>query len=216
MTFFSSLLSSLFLLSFATNAWADPSASGESSLALDYDAKPKGCPDADRFADEVSSKLGFVPWNDAASDKLRVRITEDSGEIVATLELPDGGSKVLRDSTCRRLLSSLAAATAVALDSGGSAPSQPQASLGSSTATDQSKARVHVRTTKPGVIVSTITDRVAMVGSNGASAVRPSRGLRRACSRGGAMSLAATLAVIGELGKELKMSSLLANLESLT
>jgi len=88
----------------------------DAQVALDYHSKVKGCPSSDRFADEVSAKLGFVPWDAQAQTAIRVRIAEDSGDFVGTLEQPDGTSKVLRAATCAKLDEALVSAIAVALD----------------------------------------------------------------------------------------------------
>jgi len=88
----------------------------DAQVALDYHSKVKGCPSSDRFADEVSAKLGFVPWDAQAQTAIRVRIAEDSGDFVGTLEQPDGTSKVLRAPTCAKLDEALVSAIAVALD----------------------------------------------------------------------------------------------------
>ena len=170
-------LPKIFLSSFlmaclaSSTAWADGSSS-EPSLQLEY-AQSAGCPGADRFADEVSSKLGFVPWSKASTDKLRVRIQRDGAEVVGSLELPNGDSKVLRDRSCQALFPALVTAVTVAVDSqsqslllrGASAPEQAPSAAGSS-----ASSKVHVRSTEPGVTVSRITSRGAAVASNGASA----------------------------------------------
>lgn len=96
-------------------------AAADDVIALDYQAKAPGCPSADRFADEIAAKLGFVPWGAQAATKLRVRINQDGTEIVATIEQPDGSSKVLRAATCAKLDEQLVSAVAVALDRNGSA-----------------------------------------------------------------------------------------------
>jgi hypothetical protein len=90
---------------------ADPS----THVALDYRAE-KGCPPADRFGDEVSAKLGFVPWDPAAGPALRIRIARDGADLVGTIEQPDGASKVVRGATCAAVAEQLVSALAVALD----------------------------------------------------------------------------------------------------
>ncbi len=157
---------SLTLCVLGGNARAD----ANSSMVLDYEATAEGCPDAGRFADEVSSKLGFVPWNGQALSTLRIRIRAEGGELVGTLELPDGSSKILRDSTCAPLFSALATAASVALDSA-SAAAAPVQNPAQITAPASRKATVHVGTSDGGLSVSIINSRMAMVGSNGVSAV---------------------------------------------
>lgn len=176
------LLSALALASLASSAWADtprPSDGPEVSLHLDYKASGLSCPEADRFADEVSSKLGFVPWHDDSSDRLVVRIRLDGGEAVASLELPNGDSKVLRDTSCQALFPALVAAVTVAIDSRSqAAPAEVnQNSARKSSAkrprhdkASPMQARVHVRSETAGVVVSRITARAMFAGSNGATA----------------------------------------------
>lgn len=119
----------------ATTAHADP-------VALDYHAKVEGCPPSDRLADEVSARLGFVPWDAQAPVAVRIRISSDSGELVGTIEQPDGASKVLRAPTCPALHASIVSALAVVLDRqtgglatasaarvGGAAPDAPERRL---------------------------------------------------------------------------------------
>ena len=107
-------LSVALVLAAVTGAHAQSQA--ELALKLDYQAVVKGCPSSDRFADEVSAKLGFVPWNALASDSIRVRITKDKTDLVGTIEQPDGTSKVLRAASCAKLDEALVSAIAVALD----------------------------------------------------------------------------------------------------
>ncbi len=156
---------SLTLCVLGGNARAD----ANSSMVLDYEATAEGCPDAGRFADEVSSKLGFVPWNGQALSTLRIRIRAEGGELVGTLELPDGSSKILRDSTCAPLFSALATAASVALDSA-SAAAAPVQNPAQITAPASRKATVHVESTGSNTIVSLLESQVSIVGSNGASA----------------------------------------------
>ncbi len=129
-------------------------------MQLDYEA-PEGCSSAERFADSVSAKLGFVPWKDGATAHLRVRIREDGGEMVGTLELPDGNSKVVRNADCAQLMPALVAAVSVALDSDVTeeVPNvSPQVEADQET---QTSGTIHVRATKPGITVSVITRRAA-------------------------------------------------------
>jgi hypothetical protein len=99
-------------------AAAEPAA----HVALDYRAADKTCPAADHFGDEVSAKLGFVPWDAGAGDVFHVRITRDGAELIGTIEQPSGTSKVLRAGTCPALAEQLASAVAVALDASPAAP----------------------------------------------------------------------------------------------
>jgi hypothetical protein len=145
-------------------------------LRLDYVATAQGCPSGEHLADEVSSKLGFVPWSYQAIDTLRVRISADQSEVVATMELPSGQSKVLRSSSCDGVFPLLAAAIAVALDSEMSAKhlEQPKATVPPPPPAQTNApgtGRIHVRSTGTSVTVSTIDHRVFIAGSNGGTAM---------------------------------------------
>ncbi len=101
----------------ASPAAADD-ASAPPAVGLDFHAAKgvSGCLSGDRFADEVSAKLGFVPWDAYATTAVRIRIVKDGDEAVGTLEQPDGSSKVLRAATCAALGDALVSAVTVALD----------------------------------------------------------------------------------------------------
>jgi hypothetical protein len=92
------------------------SARAEARYALDYRSAVKGC-SSDRFPDEISAKLGFVPWDAQATNTLRVRISKDGRELVGTIEHDDGTTKVLRAASCAKLHEALISAISVALDS---------------------------------------------------------------------------------------------------
>lgn len=106
------------LAALAGPAHADP-------VALDYHAKVDGCPSAERFGDEVAAKLGFVPWDPQAATAIRIRIDADGNDLVATIEQPDGSSKVLRAATCPKLDEVLVSAIAVVLDKTAAPPAPP-------------------------------------------------------------------------------------------
>src|SRR5512140_798172 len=106
------------LVALAGPAHADP-------VALDYHAKVAGCPSAERFGDEVAAKLGFIPWDPQAPAAIRIRIDTDSNELIATIEQPDGSSKVLRAATCPKLDEVLVSAIAVVLDKSAAPPAPP-------------------------------------------------------------------------------------------
>lgn len=135
----------------------------EPRLSLDYQAQPEGCPSGARFSDEVSSRLGFVPWEEGSPDTLRVRIHLDGEELVASMELPDGSSKVLRAPSCREVSAALAAAVAVALDTvEPELVPQPQPQPAARPAVREESfetATVHVRSQKAGTRISLITQR---------------------------------------------------------
>lgn len=106
------------LVTLAGPAHADP-------VALDYHAKVDGCPTSERFGDEVAAKLGFVPWDPQAPAAVRIRIDADGDDLVATIEQPDGSSKVLRAQTCAKLDEIVVSAVAVVLDKAPAPPAAP-------------------------------------------------------------------------------------------
>ncbi len=114
----SAALLGAWLVALAGPAHADP-------VALDYHAKIDGCPTSERFGDEVAAKLGFVPWEPQAPAAIRIRIDADGDDLVATLEQPDGSSKVLRAATCPKLDEILVSAVAVVLDKTPAPPAAP-------------------------------------------------------------------------------------------
>ena len=92
------------------------SAAAADSVALDYRASDASCIDAARFADEVSAKLGFVPFNTTASAKIRVRVEKDGNRFTGSVINVDGTSKVVDGATCAAVTSSLAVTVAGAVD----------------------------------------------------------------------------------------------------
>lgn len=121
------LLSSLVVVA----ALATPAAADR--VGLDYRASDTSCVDASRFADEVSAKLGFVPWDANASTKIRVRIDRDGQQFTGSFLNTDGSSKIVDGASCSTVTSSLAVTVAGALDEskgvlsvrGGTAPAAP-------------------------------------------------------------------------------------------
>ena len=87
-----------------------------SPVALDYRATDASCIDASRFADEVSAKLGFVPWKPSASAKLRVRVGKDGAQFSGSFLNSDGTSKIIDGATCAEVTSRLAVTVAAAVD----------------------------------------------------------------------------------------------------
>lgn len=85
-------------------------------FALDYRATDPSCIDAARFADEVSAKLGFVPWDGAASAKIRIRVERDGAQFTGTFRNADGNAKVIDGKTCNDVTASLAVTVATAVD----------------------------------------------------------------------------------------------------
>jgi hypothetical protein len=99
----------LVTLSFSTLATAG-------TVTLDYRATDPSCMDAARFADEVSAKLGFVPWDPAARLSVRVRVERDGDHFTGTFRNADGSAKVIDGTTCPEVTASLAVTAAAALD----------------------------------------------------------------------------------------------------
>jgi hypothetical protein len=85
-------------------------------IRLDYRASDASCIDATRFADEVSAKLGFVPWDASAKTKIRVRIDREGQQFSGSFLNSDGTSKVVDGASCAQVTSSLAVSVAGALD----------------------------------------------------------------------------------------------------
>lgn len=83
------------------------SAATAAPVALDYGADDASCIDAGRFADEVSAKLGFVPWSDAATRDVRVRITRQADGFRGTLQADDGSRRELVGTTCADVTANL-------------------------------------------------------------------------------------------------------------
>jgi hypothetical protein len=127
----------------AVASWAGP--------ALDYVAF-EGCPDAGRFSDEVSARIGAQAF-DTEQDTMVVRLVEVSGEVVGTLEYGEG-SRMARGATCPEAFGELVVAAATLLG----AP--PQAS-------SPEMVRVTMESTKPGVTVARITGHGTAVGTGG-------------------------------------------------
>jgi len=95
---------------------ASPHRALADSVALDYRASDASCIDASRFADEVSARLGFVPWTAAATAKIRVRIDKDGNRFTGSVRNTDGTSKIIDGATCAAVTSSLAVTVAGAVD----------------------------------------------------------------------------------------------------
>lgn len=81
--------------------------------ALDY-AAPEGCPDAGRFADEVSARLGRLAFA-LDGQPLTVRIADTGTEQLGTLEYA-GGTKLVRSASCQGAFDDLVASAAVLLE----------------------------------------------------------------------------------------------------
>lgn len=85
------------------------------SFSLDYKANDPSCVDASRFADEVSAKLGFMPW-DKSSAAIKIRIERDGAQFTGTFRNVDGNAKVLDGATCQDVTASLVVTVAAAVD----------------------------------------------------------------------------------------------------
>jgi hypothetical protein len=104
---------------FVVVALASPALADDAVVALDYRADDASCIDASRFADEVSAKLGFVPWNAAAPAKIKVRVEKDGGQFTGSVRNVDGTAKMIDGPTCAAVTSKLAITVAGAMDSTG-------------------------------------------------------------------------------------------------
>jgi hypothetical protein len=103
------------ILALALIAAAAPAAAAD-TFALDYKANDPSCIDAARFADEVSAKLGFVPWAPAAKAAIRVRVERDGAQFTGTFRNVNGAAKIVDGQTCKDVTSSLVVTVATAVD----------------------------------------------------------------------------------------------------
>ncbi len=85
---------------------------------LIYEARGKGLPSEDEFADEVSAKLGYSPWQAAATTTLHAALLCRDGAFRATISVPGAAPKQLTGDTCKKLTD--AAITVVAVQLGDS------------------------------------------------------------------------------------------------
>lgn len=87
------------------------------AASLRYDMHPAdlACPNASRFSDEVTAKLGFSPWHDDGQ-VIRVSIEAESGKYTGHLTSDRDHDRAFRADTCRRVADLLVTATAIALD----------------------------------------------------------------------------------------------------
>jgi hypothetical protein len=95
---------------------AAASAAADDRIALDYKTTDASCIDAARFADEVSAKLGFVPWDAAARATIRVRVDKDGALFMGSFRNSDGTSKIIDGQSCAQVTASLATTVAAAVD----------------------------------------------------------------------------------------------------
>jgi hypothetical protein len=128
--------------------------------ALDYSAAA-ACPDAGRFADEVSARVGSVAFSELG-EAFVVRLIGSADEYTGTLEYA-GGSKIVHGASCADAFDELVAASAVLLDG------QPPVSggvLGSVTGLESllipsDKATVVVTSSKPELMVAQVDGRAS-------------------------------------------------------
>jgi hypothetical protein len=85
-------------------------------VALDYRATDPSCIDGGRFSDEVSAKLGFVPWDPQAAARIRIRVERDGAQFTGTFRNTDGSAKVIDGKTCADVTASLVVTVATAVD----------------------------------------------------------------------------------------------------
>jgi hypothetical protein len=91
-------------------------------FGLDYRAADPSCIDGARFSDEVSAKLGFVPWDSQASERIRIRVDREGAQFTGTFRNVDGSAKIIEGKTCADVTSSLIVTVATAVDSTPKAP----------------------------------------------------------------------------------------------
>ncbi|HEY1547004.1 MAG TPA: hypothetical protein VGG28_04265 [Kofleriaceae bacterium] len=85
-------------------------------FGLDYRAADPSCMDGARFSDEVSAKLGFVPWDPVATARIRVRVERDGEQFTGTFRNVDGSAKIVEGKTCADVTASLVVTVATAVD----------------------------------------------------------------------------------------------------
>ncbi|MBL8954894.1 MAG: hypothetical protein JNK82_29220 [Myxococcaceae bacterium] len=99
-------------------------------LSVEY-AAPQGCPDAAAFRAKVAARLGYEPAGERVTHAARVMVAPGGSGLTATLEL-EGGSRAFDAAAgdCEGLISSVALALAIALDSEAYvAPRKPPAAV---------------------------------------------------------------------------------------
>ncbi|HEX4454146.1 MAG TPA: hypothetical protein VH143_24955 [Kofleriaceae bacterium] len=93
-------------------------------FGLDYRADPS-CIDGARFSDEVSAKLGFVPWDPVATARIRIRVERDGEQFTGTFRNVDGSAKIVEGKTCADVTASLVVTVATAVDATPKAAPKP-------------------------------------------------------------------------------------------
>lgn len=74
-----------------------------------------GCLAADEFADEVSAKLGYSPWQ-ATGPAVRAEISRRKDGYHATIALPGGEPKALSGDSCKAVIDAAVTVVVVELD----------------------------------------------------------------------------------------------------
>lgn len=85
---------------------------------LVYTASGPGCLSEAEFADEVSAKLGYSPWQ-PDGPALRTEIRRDNATYHATLSLAGAAPKQLSGATCRAVIDAAVTVVVVELDDRG-------------------------------------------------------------------------------------------------
>lgn len=83
---------------------------------LEYKPRGEGVLSEDEFADEVSAKLGYSPWQASAETTLRAEIQCRAGDHRATISIPGAAPKQLTGATCKTLTDAAVTVIVVQLD----------------------------------------------------------------------------------------------------
>jgi hypothetical protein len=83
---------------------------------LVYQPSGEGVLSEDAFADEVSAKLGYSPWQASAETTLRTEIRCRPGNYHATISLPGAPPKQLSGATCKHVTDAVVTVIVVQLD----------------------------------------------------------------------------------------------------
>lgn len=130
---------------------------------LDYVALEE-CPDAGRFSDEVSAKIGAQAFT-GSDGAMIVRIARSGEEVLGTMELGEG-VRMVRGTSCGEVFDGLVLATATSLGIPTGAPALVPASAPAQAPSVPDRVPVTMDSTKPGVTVARITGRGAAVAGN--------------------------------------------------
>ena len=83
---------------------------------LVYKASGGGCMNEAEFADEISAKLGYSPWQANATQTLRADIGRSETGYRATITIAGAEPKQLTGATCRTLLDAVVTVVVIQLD----------------------------------------------------------------------------------------------------